>query len=95
MTIDLDTVKRVARLSRIAVTEEEAAKMEGELNTILGWVEQLNEVDVSDVPPMTSVVETSMKKRDDGVTDGGRADAIVSNAPASEDNFFLVPKVVE
>ncbi|WP_223478604.1 Asp-tRNA(Asn)/Glu-tRNA(Gln) amidotransferase subunit GatC [Oricola indica] len=95
MSVDLATVKRVAKLARIAVTEEEAAKMEGELNTILGFVEQLNEVDVSGVEPMTSVTPMEMKKRIDVVTDGDKAEDIVANAPASEDNFFLVPKVVE
>ena len=95
MSVDLATVKRVAKLARIAVTEEEAAKMEGELNTILGFVEQLNEVDVSGVEPMTSVTPMEMKKRIDVVTDGDKAGDIVANAPASEDNFFLVPKVVE
>ena len=95
MSVDLATVKRVAKLARIAVTEEEAAKMEGELNTILGFVEQLNEVDVSGVEPMTSVTPMEMKKRIDVVTDGDKAADITANAPASEDNFFLVPKVVE
>jgi aspartyl-tRNA(Asn)/glutamyl-tRNA(Gln) amidotransferase subunit C len=95
MSVDLATVKRVAKLARIAVTEEEAAKMEGELNTILGFVEQLDEVDVSGVEPMTSVMPMEMKKRDDVVTDGNKADDIVANAPESVDNFFLVPKVVE
>lgn len=95
MSVDLATVKRVAKLARIAVTEEEAAKMEGELNTILGFVEQLNEVDVDGVEPMTSVTPMEMKKRADVVTDGNKADDITANAPASEDNFFLVPKVVE
>lgn len=95
MSVDIDTVKRVARLARIAVTEEEAGRMTGELNTILGFVEQLGEVDVSDVEPMTSVIPMEMKKREDRVTDGGKAADIVANAPATEDNFFLVPKVVE
>ncbi|WP_425418634.1 Asp-tRNA(Asn)/Glu-tRNA(Gln) amidotransferase subunit GatC [Oricola indica] len=95
MSVDLATVKRVAKLARIAVTEEDAAKMEGELNTILGFVEQLNEVDVSGVEPMTSVTPMEMKKRTDAVTDGEKAGDIVANAPATEDNFFLVPKVVE
>lgn len=95
MSVDLATVKRVAKLARIAVTEEEAAKMEGELNTILGFVEQLDEVDVSGVEPMTSVTPMEMKKRVDQVTDGDKAGDIVANAPATEDNFFLVPKVVE
>ena len=95
MSVDLATVKRVAKLARIALTDEEAARMEGELNTILGFVEQLDEVDVSGVEPMTSVTPMDMKKRVDIVTDGGKADDITANAPASEDNFFLVPKVVE
>ncbi len=95
MSVDIDIVKRVARLARIAVTEEEAGRMTGELNTILGFVEQLGEVDVSGVEPMTSVIPMEMKKREDRVTDGGKAADIVANAPATEDNFFLVPKVVE
>ncbi len=95
MSVDTATVKRVARLARIAVTDAEAEKMQGELNAILGFVEQLNEVDVSGVEPMTSAVETTMRKRVDAVTAGNRADDIVANAPMSEDNFFMVPKVVE
>jgi aspartyl-tRNA(Asn)/glutamyl-tRNA(Gln) amidotransferase subunit C len=95
MSVDTATVKRVAKLARIAVTDEDAAKMEGELNAILGFVEQLNEVDVDGVAPMTSVTPMEMKKRADAVTDGNKADDITANAPASEDNFFLVPKVVE
>ena len=95
MSVDLQTVKRVARLARIAVSEEDAERMTGELNAILGFVEQLNEVDVSGVEPMTSVPPMAMKKRADVVTDGGKADDIVANAPAREDHFFVVPKVVE
>ncbi len=95
MSVDLATVKRVAHLARIAVTDEEAAKMEGELNAILGFVEQLNEVDVDGVEPMTSVTPMQMKKRQDVVTDGDKAADIVANAPLSDENFFLVPKVVE
>ena len=95
MSVDLQTVKRVARLARIAVSEEEAERMTGELNAILGFVEQLNEVDVSGVEPMTSVTPMEMKKRQDVVTDGNKPADIVANAPATEENFFLVPKVVE
>ena len=95
MSVDLATVKRVARLARIAVSEEEANRMTGELNGILGFVEQLSEVNVEGVEPMTSVTPMAMKKREDVVTDGGIADDIVKNAPATEDHFFLVPKVVE
>jgi aspartyl-tRNA(Asn)/glutamyl-tRNA(Gln) amidotransferase subunit C len=95
MSVDTETVRRVARLARIAVTPEDAERMTGELNAILGFVEQLNEVDVTGVEPMTSVIPIEMKKRQDVVTDGGKAADIVANAPATEENFFLVPKVVE
>ncbi len=95
MSVDLATVKRVAKLSRIAVSEEDAVRMVGELNGILGFVEQLNEVDVSGAEPMTSVVPVAMKKRADVITDGAKAADIVANAPASDENFFVVPKVVE
>ena len=95
MSVDIATVKRVAHLARIAVTDEDAQRMTGELNVILGFVEQLNEVDVSGVEPMTSVIPIDMKKREDVVTDGDKADDIVANAPATDENFFLVPKVVE
>jgi aspartyl-tRNA(Asn)/glutamyl-tRNA(Gln) amidotransferase subunit C len=95
MSVDLQTVKRVARLARIAVSEEDAERMTGELNAILGFVEQLNEVDVSGVEPMTSVTPMAMKLRADIVNDGEIADTIVANAPASEDNYFMVPKVIE
>lgn len=95
MSVDLDTVKRVAKLARIAVDDAKAEKMQGELNTILGFVDQLNEVDVDGVEPMTSVVETDMKKREDVVTDGDDVSAVTINAPASEDGFFMVPKVIE
>ncbi len=95
MSVDLATVKRVARLARIAVNEEDATRMMGELNAILGFVEQLGEVDVTGVEPMTSVTPMQMKKRADVVTDGDKADDIVANAPNTDRNFFLVPKVVE
>jgi aspartyl-tRNA(Asn)/glutamyl-tRNA(Gln) amidotransferase subunit C len=95
MSVDLDTVKRVARLARIAVTEEEAGQMLGQLNGILGFVEQLSEVNVDGVEPMTSVTPMEMRKRADTVTDGNKAEDIVANAPISERNFFMVPKVVE
>ncbi len=95
MSVDLATVKRVARLARLAVSEEEAQKMMGELNGILGFVEQLSEVNVKDVEPMTSVTPMVMRKRVDVVNDGDKADDIVANAPATTENFFMVPKVVE
>lgn len=95
MSVDLATVKRVARLSRIALADEDAERMRDELNGILGFVAQLDEVDVAGIEPMTSVVEMKMKMRTDIVTDGNKAADIVANAPLSEDGFFMVPKVVE
>ena len=95
MSVDLATVKRVAHLARIAVSEDEANRMMGELNGILGFVEQLSEVDVTGVEPMTSVTPMAMKKRIDEVTVGDKADVVVANAPVTDRNFFLVPKVVE
>jgi aspartyl-tRNA(Asn)/glutamyl-tRNA(Gln) amidotransferase subunit C len=95
MSVDADTVRRVAHLARIAVAEEELAPLQGELNAILAFFAQLEEVNVDNVEPMTSVTPMAMKMRQDEVTDGGIADAIVQNAPAREDHFFLVPKVVE
>lgn len=95
MSVDARTVKRVAHLARIALPEEDVPKMQAEINAILGFVEQLNEVDVEGVEPMTSVMPMVMKKRQDAVTDGGIPDQIVGNAPASDDGYFMVPKVVE
>jgi len=95
MSVDVATVKRVARLARLAVTDDEAVRMTGELNGILGFVEQLSEVDVNGVEPMTSVIPMAMKMRKDVVNDGNIADRIVANAPLTEQNFFEVPKVVE
>ena len=95
MSVDAQTVRRVARLSRIALPEDDVPAMQEELNAILGFVEQLGEVDVSGVEPMTSVTPMEMKKRVDRVSDGAKAEDIVANAPASEDQFFMVPKVVE
>ncbi|MFY9992353.1 MAG: Asp-tRNA(Asn)/Glu-tRNA(Gln) amidotransferase subunit GatC [Rhodoplanes sp.] len=95
MSVDHATVRRIAHLARIAVTDDEVEHLRGELNAILAFVEQLSEVDVDGVAPMTSVTPMTMKKRADVVNDGEIADLVVSNAPASEDHFFLVPKVVE
>ena len=95
MSVDAATVRRIAHLARIAVAEEEIEHLQGELNAILAFVEHLSEVDVTGVEPMTSVTPMEMKKREDVVTDGGIADDIVRNAPAAEDHFFVVPKVVE
>ena len=95
MEVDEDTVRRIARLARIKVTDAEAKALEGELSGILDWVKQLDEVDTAGVEPMTAVVSTSLRMREDRVTDGGIADDILANAPAREDHFFVVPKVVE
>ena len=95
MAVDAATTRRIAHLARIAVKDEEVAHLQGEINAVLAFVEQLAEVDVAGVEPMTSVTPMVMKKRTDVVNDGGIADAIVANAPATEDHFFLVPKVVE
>jgi aspartyl-tRNA(Asn)/glutamyl-tRNA(Gln) amidotransferase subunit C len=95
MSVDAETVRRVAHLARIAVVEEEVEHLRGELNAMLAFVEQLAEVDVTGVEPMTSVTPMAIKMRRDEVTDGGIADDILANAPAREDHFFVVPKVVE
>jgi aspartyl-tRNA(Asn)/glutamyl-tRNA(Gln) amidotransferase subunit C len=95
MSVDVATVRRIAHLARIAVADDEVEHLRGELNAILGFVEQLSEVDVEGVEPMTSVIPMEMKKRPDVVTDGAIPEDIIKNAPAAEDHFFVVPKVVE
>ena len=95
MSVDAETIRRVARLARIAVREDEVAHLQGEVNAVLAFVEQLNEVNVEGVEPMTSVTPMEMKKRADVVTDGNIVDDILANAPATENHFFLVPKVIE
>ena len=95
MSVDLDTVRRVAHLARIKVGDDEANRLTGELNTILGFVEQLSEVNVEGVEPMTAVVDARLKQRDDVVTDGAIPDKVLANAPEKDDGFFVVPKVVE
>jgi aspartyl-tRNA(Asn)/glutamyl-tRNA(Gln) amidotransferase subunit C len=95
MSLDEATVARIARLARIEVPAGELAPLAGELSHILGWIEQLNEVDTEGVPPMTSVVAMRLAWREDRVTDGGRASDILSNAPERQDDYFVVPKVVE
>ncbi len=95
MKVDRATVQHIARLARITVSDDEAARFEGELSGIIEWVEQLEEVDTDGVEPMTRVVEMAMTQRDDEVNDGGIADDIVANAPEKADHFFVVPKVVE
>jgi aspartyl-tRNA(Asn)/glutamyl-tRNA(Gln) amidotransferase subunit C len=95
MSVDAATVKRIGRLARIRIEENEVESYQSELNAILGFVEQLGEVDVAGVEPMTSVTPMTLRRRDDVVSDGGYPDRIVSNAPLTEDNFFMVPKVIE
>jgi aspartyl-tRNA(Asn)/glutamyl-tRNA(Gln) amidotransferase subunit C len=95
MSVDAATVRRIAHLARIAVTESEVPHLQGELNAMLAFVEQLSEVNVEGIEPMTSVMPMDMKKRPDVVDDGEIAGDIVRNAPATEDHFFLVPKVLE
>jgi aspartyl-tRNA(Asn)/glutamyl-tRNA(Gln) amidotransferase subunit C len=95
MSVDAETVRRVAHLARVAVADDEVENLRGELNAMLAFVERLAEVDVAGVEPMTSVTPMAMKMRQDQVTDGGIADDVLANAPAKEDHFFVVPKVVE
>ena len=95
MAVDKDTVRRIARLARLRLEEDRVAPMMDELNGILAWVQQLEEVNVEGVAPLTSVVEQKLKMRDDVVTDGGIASDLMKNAPGADDNFFVVPKVVE
>ena len=95
MSVDLATVRRIARLARIAVSDAEVAALAPELSNILGWIEQLQEVDVSGVAPMTAVIPNHLRLRDDVVTDGGVRDDVLANAPVPEHGFFAVPKVIE
>jgi aspartyl-tRNA(Asn)/glutamyl-tRNA(Gln) amidotransferase subunit C len=95
MSIDTATVAKIAALARIKVAEAELAAMVPELNGILAWVEQLGEVDVAGIEPMTAVIENTLRLREDAVTDGGVRDAVLANAPARQDGFFGVPKVIE
>jgi aspartyl-tRNA(Asn)/glutamyl-tRNA(Gln) amidotransferase subunit C len=95
MSVDAATVRRIAHLARIAVADDEVGPLGGELNAILAFVAQLEEVDVTGVEPMTSVTPMRMRQRDDVVTDGGIADDVVRNAPMTTDHYFVVPKVVE
>ena len=95
MSVDAATVRRIAHLARIALEDGEIEHLRGEINSILGFIEQLKEANVEGVEPMTSVTPMAMKKRHDAVTDGNDAEAVLKNAPQSDDNFFLVPKVVE
>ena len=95
MSVDATTVKKVANLARIAISDADAEKLAPELNNILGWIEQLGEVDTSAVEPMTAVIPNTLRLRDDVVTEGDQRDAILANAPQGEHGFFTVPKVVE
>lgn len=95
MEVDEATVRRIARLARIEVTDEQASNLKGELSGILQWVEQLGEVDTENVEPMTRVVEIELKQRDDVVTDGEKTADVVANAPMSDDGFYMVPTVIE
>lgn len=95
MTVDAATVRHIARLARIAVSDSEVEALAPELNNILGWVEQLQEVDVSGVEPMTAVIPNHQRFRDDEVTDGAIRDRVLANAPNAEHGFFAVPKVIE
>ena len=95
MQVDEATVRRIARLARIKITDAEAQGLEKELTGIMQWVEQLSEVNTDNIEPMTRVVPIALKKRADKVTDGEKADDVTRNAPMTEDHFFVVPKVVE
>lgn len=95
MSLDKATVAKVANLARIKVEEKDLEPMAAELNNILGWIEQLGEVDTETTMPMTSVADMKLRWRSDEITDGGYAEEVVANAPSSEDNFFTVPKVIE
>ncbi len=95
MSVDTATVKKVAALARIAITDEDATRLAPELSNILGWIEQLGEVDTTGVEPMTAVIPNHLRLRDDVVTDGGIRDQLMANAPQAEHGFFTVPKVIE
>ena len=95
MSVDAATVKRVAHLARIALPEADVQRMQGEINAILGFVEQLSQVNIEGVEPMTSVTPMRLKTREDVVADGGMPDEVLANAPMNDDHFFAVPKVVE
>lgn len=95
MSVDTATVKRIASLARIAISDAEAERLAPELGNILGWIEQLGEVDTSAVEPMTAVIPNRQRLRDDVVTEGDQRDAVLANAPQAEHGFFAVPKVIE
>jgi aspartyl-tRNA(Asn)/glutamyl-tRNA(Gln) amidotransferase subunit C len=95
MSVDTATVRHIAKLARIAVSDAEVEALAPELSNILGWIEQLQEVDVAGIEPMTAVIPNQLRLRDDIVTAGGERDAVLANAPVAEHGFFAVPKVIE
>jgi aspartyl-tRNA(Asn)/glutamyl-tRNA(Gln) amidotransferase subunit C len=95
MSLDPATVRRIAKLARIRVEEADVPRLQGEMNAILGWIEQLGEVDVDGIPPLTGGAQIALRLRDDVVTDGDRLEAVLANAPDRVGEFFTVPKVVE
>ena len=95
MSVDIQTVKKVASLARIAISDDDAQRLAPELSNILGWIEQLGEVDTSSVQPMTAVIPNTLRLRDDVVTDGGIRAEVLANAPQAEHGFFAVPQVIE
>jgi aspartyl-tRNA(Asn)/glutamyl-tRNA(Gln) amidotransferase subunit C len=95
MSVDAETVVRVAKLARLKLSPEEVPLLQGEINGILGWIEQLQQVDVDGVEPMTSVASMNLRWREDAVTDGNKADAVLKNAPEANMGFYAVPKVIE
>jgi aspartyl-tRNA(Asn)/glutamyl-tRNA(Gln) amidotransferase subunit C len=95
MSVDIDKVRHIARLARIAMSEEELARLEPELNNILGWIEQLSEVDTDGVEPLTAVIDQKLRLRDDAITDGNCREKVLANAPDAQHGFFAVPKVIE
>tara|TARA_E500000331_G_scaffold265872_1_gene257125 strand:+ start:243 stop:530 length:288 start_codon:yes stop_codon:yes gene_type:complete len=95
MALDQETVRRIATLARIKVPQENLAPLAGELNNIIGWIEQLSEVDTDGIEPMTSVIEIVAPQREDVVTEGGTPEKVLQNAPRAEASFYTVPKVVE
>ena len=95
MSLDPATVRRIAKLARIRVEESQLPQLQAELNAILGWIEQLNEVDVDGVEPLSGGAQMALKLREDSVTDGGIAELVLANAPDRADDFYAVPKVVE
>jgi aspartyl-tRNA(Asn)/glutamyl-tRNA(Gln) amidotransferase subunit C len=95
MSVDTKTVRHIAKLARISVSDSEVEALAPELSNILGWIEQLQEVDVSGVQPMTAVIANKLRLREDRVSDGGIRDDVLKNAPVAEHGFFAVPKVIE